>query len=817
MVTGENINIQCGDKIGSLIDMHMIIKEGCHGKLVLRGYLSDSPEPPKVGEKLEVTYRGTDEGTFDKIFCGLIQEVHIFVENGVRQVILSATTVSIKLDVEEISRSFQNVDRTYKDIALQIVENFQGKVFCEKPLEKVSIPMLQYKETNWQFLNRLAGYMGLGLFSDETMSVPKVWLGIPKTGRKVKFREDSYKSCLDEEYYHDKGELRGSKPDFLYYQVESGENYSIGDYCSYKGQIRYIFEKQAEWKNGALIFYYKVGGLCHFRKGKKRNDRLSGAALPGVVVKTDREKVYLRLEIDGSNGKALYPYPWSPATGNLLYGMPQTGTKVFLYFPDDHEERAFVRNAMLENEDGKIPSSVQNRIFDTEHGKSMELFEDRIALKGGMTPRQQVLSMGKENFKLAAGNGKLSIIAGGCVSFEAPRVSLCTPLEIKQMKNSQYSFGKSGDIKKKGSRNPATGGDASLSMQYEFNGLAEQELLYATEYEEYIPFDDAPAYDIYYPVGVKILAGALVALAVGVAVGALVFLAAPAVIAVAGVTITASQAALAAGAITVAAGICAVMKTAAEDDGNTSIGEYMENAFKASAEVGGALVVLALAPYAAEEVTSMLLPAGMAPVKVLGHWITMASVEEALGFGMFELAGLDAALAFNDVKMFFMGEKELWEDTGNELYDSLNDVTNMAALQILFLAAVTPGLWQNANNNLHLQETSYQNPVIGSSKPTQMHHYATNKNQTYTSQFKKITDRYGLDLAGKWNKELLPHQGRHPNAYHDFVLDQMQQIDVIADGDKNLFLELFEENIKSVIRDNPEMLYKNYWLNGGSK
>ena len=100
---------------------------------------------------------------------------------------------------------------------------------------------------------------------------------------------------------------------------------------------------------------------------------------------------------------------------------------------------------------------------------------------------------------------------------------------------------------------------------------------------------------------------------------------------------------------------------------------------------------------------------------------------------------------------------------------------------------------------------------ISTSKPNQVHHYATDKSKTYTQAFKNITDKYGLDLDADWNKDLLPHQGRHPNAYHDFVLDEMRNIDNIANGNKDIFLDLYESEIKSIIRDNPDMLYSKYW------
>jgi hypothetical protein len=95
-------------------------------------------------------------------------------------------------------------------------------------------------------------------------------------------------------------------------------------------------------------------------------------------------------------------------------------------------------------------------------------------------------------------------------------------------------------------------------------------------------------------------------------------------------------------------------------------------------------------------------------------------------------------------------------------------------------------------------------------KPNQVHHYATNKSKKYTHQMEAITKKYGLDLDEDWNKELLPHQGRHPNDYHEYVLDNLNTFDMLAKGDKDKFLKLYEQ-LKKEVRENPDMLYKNYW------
>ena len=96
------------------------------------------------------------------------------------------------------------------------------------------------------------------------------------------------------------------------------------------------------------------------------------------------------------------------------------------------------------------------------------------------------------------------------------------------------------------------------------------------------------------------------------------------------------------------------------------------------------------------------------------------------------------------------------------------------------------------------------------SKPNQIHHFATNKSSKYTKYFNNIASKYRLNLDGDWNKASLPHQGRHPYAYHEFVLNKMREFDRVAKGDQKKFLKLFNQ-LKKQISDNPDMLYKAYW------
>jgi len=96
--------------------------------------------------------------------------------------------------------------------------------------------------------------------------------------------------------------------------------------------------------------------------------------------------------------------------------------------------------------------------------------------------------------------------------------------------------------------------------------------------------------------------------------------------------------------------------------------------------------------------------------------------------------------------------------------------------------------------------------ITQASKTEQLHHFLSNKNSTYTPLFENITNKYNLNLDADWNKAMLPHQGRHTNMYHDYMLEELKQIDRIANGDSIIFLREFEQ-LKQIIIDNPDMLY----------
>lgn len=59
----------------------------------------------------------------------------------------------------------------------------------------------------------------------------------------------------------------------------------------------------------------------------------------------------------------------------------------------------------------------------------------------------------------------------------------------------------------------------------------------------------------------------------------------------------------------------------------------------------------------------------------------------------------------------------------------------------------------------------------------------------------------------------MPHRGRHPNAYHEWILEQMQIIDQMPNMNQMEFIRQFNIRIKQPVISQPFMLRKDFWIN----
>ena len=440
---------------------------------------------------------------------------------------------------------------------------------------------------------------------------------------------------------------------------------------------------------------------------------MAGVSLRGTVEKREKESVYLKLDIDGADGKALHPYPWIPPTGNVMYCMPQEGTEAYLYFPEAEEESAY---AVSEIHNSRCPvfADAQRRELVTEHGKKLRLHADMLGFAGGKEETVQECRMREDGIHFGAGRGKLQVTGREQILFHAPEISLDAVQKIGQYKMESMAKEKAGMLYPRGGGNPATGGDGYGvgELQNEYNALSSQGILAGTEYEYYKPFDDAPEYEEYkeVPTWLKAVAGVAVAAVVGLAVGALVV--ATGGLAAAALGVTAVQLGMTAGVLTAGAGFVAVVATAASDKKNgteSSLGDYISNAFWASARVGGSCIAITLGMYGAEVMT-MTVSGGLGLIPVGGTVVTLPQLAGAFQLVAGTVTSQNLLFQMREVLMFCISGKEMGAPTGNWLYDSARELTEMASMQFAAYGLRNPYTYQRPKITPQPNETGLTVP-----------------------------------------------------------------------------------------------------------
>ena len=407
--------------------------------------------------------------------------------------------------------------------------------------------------------------------------------------------------------------------------------------------------------------------------------------------------VYLKLDMDGADGKALHPYSWIPPTGNVMYCMPQEGTEAYLYFPEAEEGSAYAVSG-IHNSSCPVFADAQSRGLVTEHGKKMQLYTEELGFLGGQEEAVQECRMGEDGIHFGAGKGKLQVTGSGQITFRAPEISLDAVQKIGQYKMESMAREKAGMLHSGGNGNPSTGGggDGAAELQNEYNALSSQGILAGTEYEYYKPFDDAPEYEEYkeVPTWLKVVAGVAVAAVVGLAVGALVV--ATGGLSAAALGVTAVQLGMTAGVLTAGAGIAAVAATAASDRKNgteSSLGDYIRNAFSASARVGASCIAITLGMYGAEVMT-LTVSGGLGLIPVGGTVVTLPQLAGAFLLVAGTVTSQNLLFQMREVLMFCISGKEMGAPTGNWLYDSARDLTEMASMQFAVYGLMNPYTYQ---------------------------------------------------------------------------------------------------------------------------
>jgi len=377
-------------------------------------------------EQLELTDQD-EEGRQESLFSGLIDYAELKNVGDYAVLELGAVSDLWRMDRERKSRSFQDISRTYRDITEEIAKEYAVKVKWNLPDRNLPCPLIQYQETDYQFIRRIVSHLGGRVLSEDYGGKKEISIGLPqKAAGQIDLAQHRYSELL----YRKPGRA------FLQdrrngYQIYGRELIRVGESVTISGRTYSVMACEISFDRNGIETCISVYPKECFTADKMAADKLKGVVIAGEVLQTKGEVLRLHLDIDDKQDiETAYDYPWRPITGNMLYCMPEKGTKAALYFDRDNEENAKAIYNLRENGErcGEL-ADYNNRYFTTDHGKRLYMKPAEMGLVH-MEDRNAEIALADSSMLRVETANQVSILAEGQVQLQAKSVTVTAPKEV---------------------------------------------------------------------------------------------------------------------------------------------------------------------------------------------------------------------------------------------------------------------------------------------------------------------------------------------------------------------------------------------------
>ncbi|WP_025716319.1 hypothetical protein [Paenibacillus sp. 1-18] len=481
MLGYHQIKVASPYPIQHLSDLSIDWKPGEHGRVIIKG---TSEEAHQINAALQASsddhihVYAQDGERKVTLFKGIVNKVEVTHSQGVHTVGIEGISGSFQLDVQKRKRSFPEEKQTYSQLIGKLIQGYEQNdvLYHTGGKAVVGEAILQYEETDWELVKRLASRLHTIVVCDILESAKaKLHFGLPTGVMRSVDERTPYQASKDLWAYQQAGGSSAGlhDTDFFTYEIETGELFELGDSVRFRNKEMIVSEMSARMNKGQLVFRYKLSRPDGIRSEPIPNPQTIGISLEGDVLDVRGEEVKLRLAIDKDDGVSdPHWYPFAPPTGSAMYCMPQVGTKASLYVPDASGSRAMILGSVRTNGgSSEKTGDANNRYFGTEHGSELKLGPDVVHIMGDPGGALQLSLNDASGIEIKSPK-KLTIQAD-------LELSLYTPKQIVFQCNSQLMAYQ-------------TGGSTGISVESEYHLLGENVKAEGSDRTAYPPFDDEP-------------------------------------------------------------------------------------------------------------------------------------------------------------------------------------------------------------------------------------------------------------------------------------------------------------------------------------
>lgn len=368
-------------EVRHLLEVEMVQQMNEHGTLYVKALLPKAKKDSYVerctgDSSISLTCQ-LEDGSEAVLFQGLVRDIQVETAGETYCMEVRAVSYSCLLDIEKRTRTFQQKDMPYEMLMEQVSAGYEMAGVADFVSQGAAIGqfLVQYQETDWAFLRRLASHFHTGLISDVHTPLPWIYFGVPERNRMV-ITDTEYQIKMDAARYlrlSGSGVPEITEQDFLSCQVEWEQPVDLGDRIEFNGRPLYVSKIISRVENGVFVQLLTLTSLKGMSQPFQGNDKIAGCSLNGQIAEIKNDQVKVSLEADAAAGHSpgapcFFPYStiYSSKDGSGWYCMPETGDSVRIYFPDEKEDHAYAISSVHDLVDPSVNTSMQTETGEAD-------------------------------------------------------------------------------------------------------------------------------------------------------------------------------------------------------------------------------------------------------------------------------------------------------------------------------------------------------------------------------------------------------------------------------------------------------------------
>ena len=369
-ITFQNIKIE-GVKYSKLVSLNISQEVGNHAYAAMELEVDKATGLDyikRADEGAEIYIKTSAEGQKDTLFVGCVIATGLNEMSDYSVLNIKAASYSYRLDIQKKNKTFQNTTATYGDLMTSAAgKNAMIKVdMSDKATGNL---VMQYEETDWSFIKRMASQLKASVFADINSKTPQIHIGVPVRTTFTYISPTSYQTFAMPVGLNSSG----NKSTGMAKSVQSEEYMYIGERMKVDNHTYVIGSVSCSMQLGVLKCSYSIADSDSFKSLAASNTQLGGRMFVGQVkaVKGDQVQVHFT-DIDSSydaGGDKWFPYStaYSSSDGSGFYCMPEEGDTVRVFIPSNNEKDAFVASSV----NGNPQSNTRDKSWKAPGGKEI--------------------------------------------------------------------------------------------------------------------------------------------------------------------------------------------------------------------------------------------------------------------------------------------------------------------------------------------------------------------------------------------------------------------------------------------------------------